>query len=111
MHRNYDFSEKVELAQQYQSIMVADIVNTELESIRSHQKKQKSLSRDHMKFVQWVASNSKTTREEFDRDEPIKAENEASQMVEDDPRVFNTLMKSYQAILDTVGYEVTPKQS
>lgn len=74
---NDDFSEKIQLSQSYQATLVANIVNNELEQIQKDQKEtDKNLTRDQLKFVQWVATNSRTTKEEFNRDDDAEVKDE-----------------------------------
>jgi len=104
---NPDFAEKIEIAQSHQSILVAEIVSNELEFIKTKQSDGSGLTRDQIKFIQWVATNSRTTKEEFSRDEIIEAENEAMQMGKNDPRVMKTLFGAYQNMLNNLGYKLT----
>lgn len=62
--QNQEFAEKIEIAQNHQSILVAEIVSNELEFIKTKQSGGSGLTRDQIKFIQWVATNSRTTKEE-----------------------------------------------
>lgn len=106
--QNQEFAEKIEIAQNHQSILVAEIVSNELEFIKTKQSGDSGLTRDQIKFIQWVATNSRTTKEEFNREKIAEAENEAIQMVKNDPRTINNLLGAYQRILDKMGYTLTP---
>jgi hypothetical protein len=105
---NSEFAEKIEIAQTHQSILVSEIISNELELIKNKQRDGSGLNRDQIKFVQWVATNSKTTKEEFGQDEAKEAENEAVEMAKKDPRVLNTLFGAYQRMLNNMGYTLTP---
>lgn len=106
-YSNVGFAEKIEISQAHQSILITEIISNELEFIKKKQKSDEGLTRDQIKFVQWVAMNSRTTKEEFNREEPIEKENAGMKMVEDDPRVLNTLIKSSQAMMENMGFVIT----
>ncbi len=104
--KNKEFSEKIELAQNYQSILVTDIVNTELKLIRKKQKEDGGMNRDQIRFLQWIANNSRATREEFDRDFNEDPSHTSIKSLKDDSRVFKTLMGSYLAMMKNMGINI-----
>ncbi|OIP73623.1 MAG: hypothetical protein AUK08_03575 [Candidatus Pacebacteria bacterium CG2_30_36_39] len=105
---NSEFAERIEVAQNHLSIVVAEIVSNELELIKTKQAGGSGLTRDQIKFIQWVATNSRATKEEFSRDEIKEAENQAIESVKNDPKTINNLLGAYQRILDNMGYTLTP---
>ena len=61
------FSEKVDASKNYHSVLVTNIVTVELERIATKQRGGKKLQLPEIRLVQWVATNSRSTRSEYDR--------------------------------------------
>lgn len=64
-----EFSEKIEVAKSHQAVLVHNILSSELQRIAEAQNsgERKSLSKDELRFVQWMATNSPATREDFSK--------------------------------------------
>ena len=52
--------------------------------------------------------NNRITKEEFNCEEPTEKENVGMKMVRDDSRVLNTLVRSSQAMMENMGFTITP---
>lgn len=76
LYREYEeFAERIDACKNYYSVLISDIISTELNKIMEKQKKKESLEGNEIKFIQWVALNSNATRHEFGREyDPIPEE-------------------------------------
>ncbi len=76
LYREYDeFAERIDACKNYYSVLISDIIWTELARIVGKQQKKEVLDNNDIKLVQWVALNSNATRHEFGRDyDPIPEE-------------------------------------
>ncbi len=63
-----EFAEKIDASKSYYSILVNTILFQELEKISLKQKK-RILNQNEIKFVQWLALNNTSTKEEYGRAE------------------------------------------
>lgn len=76
LYREYEvFAERIDASKNYYSVLISNIISTELNKIVEKQRKKKSLDGNEIKFIQWVVLNSNSTRHEFGREyDPIPEE-------------------------------------
>ena len=68
LYQEYDeFAERIDTCKNYHALLVGDVFTKELERIAEKQNKSQNLSANELKFVQWVALNSKATKDEYGR--------------------------------------------
>lgn len=68
LYQEYDaFAERIDACKNYHSLLIGDVFTKELERIAKKQNKGENLSISEVKFVQWVALNGRSAKEEYGR--------------------------------------------
>lgn len=97
--KNVEFMEKIDACRNYHAVLATSVLTTELERISTKQKNGDKLGSDEIKFVQWIALNNNSLKEEYGRIEESnehKKPNEEMQMFIDDPNALKTLLGTFE---------------
>lgn len=109
-----EFAERIEVAQSYQAVLINDVINSELETIKTKQNSDQDLTSDDRKFIQWLATHSRATKHQYSsvekqinikgyslqRIEQLVNQDMAQQEIINDPRCVKTIAESFYSLLE-----------
>lgn len=109
---NNEFAEKLETAKNYSSVIVNNILMKELSRIAVKQRENKKLTQQDIKYVQWFATNSKNTQEEFSKQIEIKKQDSGEEKKQEvlnilkDKKAFEIMFRVHSLVVQKLNERV-----